>query len=55
MPAANRNDQGQGLIEFVLILALIAIVALSAILFLGGGLDTILSTIHSGATASPKP
>jgi Flp pilus assembly pilin Flp len=30
-----------------LILALIAIVAVSALLFLGGGIDTILSTVDA--------
>lgn len=35
--------EGQGLAEFALILALISIVAISALLFLGGGLNTILS------------
>lgn len=34
---------GQGLAEYVLILALITIVAVSALLFLGGGLGSILS------------
>ncbi len=37
--------RGQGLAEYALILTLIAIVAISAILFLGGGIDTILSAI----------
>jgi Flp pilus assembly pilin Flp len=39
------DGRGQGLAEFALILTLIAIVAISALLFLGGGIDTILSTI----------
>jgi Flp pilus assembly pilin Flp len=39
------SEAGQGLGEYLLILALIALVALSALLFLGGGMDTILSTI----------
>jgi Flp pilus assembly pilin Flp len=34
---------GQGLAEYALILALMAIVAVSALLFLGGGLNSILS------------
>jgi hypothetical protein len=41
----RAGEVAQGLAEFVLILALIAIVALSALLFLGGGLDTILSSV----------
>jgi Flp pilus assembly pilin Flp len=49
MSLASRTpgELAQGLAEFILILALIAIVALSALLFLGGGLDTILSTVSS--------
>ena len=34
---------GQGLAEYVLVLALITIIAVSALLFLGGGLSSILS------------
>jgi Flp pilus assembly pilin Flp len=41
------GQDGQGLSEYLLILALIAIVAISALLFLGGGLDTILSTVSA--------
>jgi pilus assembly protein Flp/PilA len=37
--------RGQGLAEYALILALIAIVAIAALLFLGGQLKTILSTV----------
>jgi pilus assembly protein Flp/PilA len=43
----RSDESGQGLAEFALILALIAIVAISALLFLGGGIDTILSAIAS--------
>ena len=39
------GEEGQGLAEYALILTLITIVAISAILFFGGGIDTILSTI----------
>jgi len=45
------GESGQGLVEFLLILLLIAIVALSALMFLGGGIETILSTLN----ASPSP
>ena len=37
----------------VLILALLTMVAIGALLLLGGGLDVILSTI--GASPSPRP
>jgi Flp pilus assembly pilin Flp len=43
----RRDQLGQGLAEYALNLALIAIIAIGALLFLGGGLDTILSTIGS--------
>jgi Flp pilus assembly pilin Flp len=42
----GRNS-GQGLAEYALILALVAIVAVSALLFLGGGIDSILSVVGS--------
>jgi Flp pilus assembly pilin Flp len=37
--------RGQGLAEYALILALIAILAISALLFLSGQINTILSVI----------
>jgi Flp pilus assembly pilin Flp len=40
-----RSKKGQGLAEYALILALIAILAITALLFLSGQIDTILSTI----------
>jgi Flp pilus assembly pilin Flp len=42
----GRNS-GQGLAEYALILALVAIVAVSALLFLGGGIGSILSVVGS--------
>ena len=41
----DGDDEGQGLAEYALILALIAIVAIAALLFLGGQISGILSTI----------
>jgi len=40
-----RKDEGQGLAEYALILALIAIVAIIALIFLGSQVSTILSTV----------
>jgi len=40
-----RSEKGQGLAEYALILALIAIVAVLALVFLGGVISSILSTI----------
>ncbi len=43
-----RKAEGQGLAEYALILALIAILAITALIFLSGQINTILSTIgHS--------
>jgi pilus assembly protein Flp/PilA len=39
------SEEGQGLAEYALILALIAIVSIVALLFLGGQVSTILSTL----------
>jgi pilus assembly protein Flp/PilA len=41
----NRDEEGQGLAEYALILALIAIVAIVALLFLGTAISGILSTV----------
>jgi pilus assembly protein Flp/PilA len=41
----KRDEDGQGLAEYALILALIAIVAIIALIFLGGQVSTILSTV----------
>ena len=49
----NRDEEGQGLAEYALILALIAIIAIAALIFLGGQISTILSTI--GAQIRPRP
>jgi Flp pilus assembly pilin Flp len=44
----HRDDEdGQGLAEYALILALIAIVAIIAPLYLGGAISTGLSTVGS--------
>jgi Flp pilus assembly pilin Flp len=40
-----RSIKGQGLAEYALILALIAILAVVALMFLSGTITTILSTI----------
>ncbi len=42
---STRRGQGQGLAEYALILALIAIVAVVALLFLGGQVSKILSNV----------
>ena len=40
-----RDSEGQSLAEYALILALIAIVAIAALIFLGTQINDILSTI----------
>ena len=41
----RRDEEGQGLAEYALILSLIAILAITALIFLSGQINTILSTI----------
>jgi Flp pilus assembly pilin Flp len=42
---ATNRDEGQGLAEYALILALIAVLAFLALLFLGGQIKNTLSTV----------
>ena len=41
----SRNQRGQGLAEYALILSLIVVVAIAALVFLGTNISSILSTI----------
>jgi len=41
----NRDERGQGLAEYALILALIAVLAIVAVTFLGGQINAILSDV----------
>ncbi len=41
------KDEGQGLVEYALILVLIAIVVIGVLTLLGNQVSTIFSTIHS--------
>jgi pilus assembly protein Flp/PilA len=43
--AAVHDERGQGLAEYALLLALIAIVAIGALLFMGGQISQILSDV----------
>jgi len=45
MELLDRDEEGQGLAEYALILALIAIVAIVALIFLGSQVSKILSTV----------
>lgn len=42
---SDRDERGQGLAEYALILALIAVLAIAAVTFLGGQINTILSSV----------
>ena len=42
-----RKDKGQGLTEYALIIALVAIVAVAALTLLGGQIDAIFGNITS--------
>jgi pilus assembly protein Flp/PilA len=42
-----RDEKGQGLAEYALILALIAVIAIAALVFLGGQISDILDNIGS--------
>ena len=41
----RRDEEGQGLAEYALILALIAIIAIIALIFLGNQVSGVLSTV----------
>jgi pilus assembly protein Flp/PilA len=41
----HRDERGQGLAEYALILALIAVLAIAAVTFLGSQINAILSTV----------
>jgi pilus assembly protein Flp/PilA len=45
LAALRRDEEGQGLAEYALILALIAIVAIVALIFLGNQISSILNTV----------
>lgn len=42
---ASRDQRGQGLAEYALILALIAVIAIAALVFLGTQVSSILSSV----------
>ncbi len=45
MTSILRNEKGQGLTEYALIIALVAIVAVAALTLLGGQIDSIFGDI----------
>ena len=44
----HKNDEGQGMVEYGLILALVAVAAVTALGFLGVSLDGILGKVKDG-------
>ena len=48
-----KEESGQGLAEYGLILALVAIVVVGALTALSGGLTTILNTVSGKLTTTP--
>jgi pilus assembly protein Flp/PilA len=48
----NREEEGQGLAEYALILALIAIVAIISLVFLGDTINDLMELIGSTIDAS---
>ena len=47
LASLRQDEEGQGLAEYALILALIAVVAIIALIFLGGQVSGILNTVGS--------
>jgi pilus assembly protein Flp/PilA len=58
---ANRDERGQGLVEYALIIALVSIVAIAALILVGGSIRDVLNTIGdclanpAGCAAPPAP
>ena len=50
MLASFRDDEGQGLVEYALIIAVIAIAVIVAMIFLRGQLQNIFSNIGNNLT-----
>ena len=48
MQARTANEEGQGLAEYGLILALIAVVCIVALTTMGGAINTTLGSINAG-------
>lgn len=50
MDTMRRDDSGQGLVEYALVIAIIAIAVISAMVFLQGQLQTVFSNIGNNLT-----
>ena len=49
----GKDEEGQGLAEYALILVLVAIVCVAALIFLGGGINSVLCNV--GAVINDQP
>ena len=52
--AKMRDEEGQGLAEYALILVLVAIVCILALTFLGTSINTVLSNVGSAVSGAPS-
>jgi pilus assembly protein Flp/PilA len=55
MQAFLRQDEGQGLVEYALIVAVIAIAVIVAMIFLRGQIQNIFKSIGNNLTELPFP
>jgi pilus assembly protein Flp/PilA len=53
VPRVARDEKGQGLAEYALILVLIAIVCVAALVFLGGSISGVLNEVGTNLAAQP--
>jgi Flp pilus assembly pilin Flp len=49
--AENRHEEGQALVEYSLILALVALAAITGVATMSGGIDGMYTTVREIATA----
>ena len=49
----GKDEEGQGLAEYALILVLVAIVCVAALLFLGGSINSVLCNVGGVINAQP--
>jgi len=50
----GKDEEGQGLAEYALILVLVAIVCVVALMFLGTSINTVLSNVGSTIVGAPS-
>jgi len=55
MPQNPRNQEGQGLVEYALILVLVAVVVIVILALLGPAIGNIFSNIINSLNATPTP